>query len=172
MRQGWLPFLASVVLLTACDVKIGNDAGDVAENASADGRAEDGKISIEAPGFNMSVNIPDNIRADAGMDQDGLIYPGSKFGGIHIQGGREHGDGKQDGEVELRFASGDPINRVLAWYRDGARDKDITIAVAERRGDGFLVSGTVKHGDGRFAVNLAPRRDGGTDARLLISDRN
>jgi hypothetical protein len=158
-------------MLAACDVHVGNDAGEVSENASAAGKAQDGRLTVEAPGFNMSVNIPEKMRADAHMDSENLIYPGSTFGGIHVQGGRKHADGSSGGEVELRFSTADRADRVAAWYREPARrDKDVTIASVERQGDGFAISGTAGDDKTPFALHLAPRAGGGTDARLLISD--
>lgn len=167
-----LPALGAIVLLTACDMRIGNDASESSENASAAGRAEEGRLTIDAPGFNMSVNIPESIRTDAKIDEDNhLIYPGSKFGGIHVQDGRDRAGGSSDGEVELRFSTGDPLDRVAAWYRDPARGEKIIIASAERQGDGFLISGTVRPDKDSFALRITPRAGGGTEGRLLLSDR-
>jgi hypothetical protein len=170
MGRPYLSALAVALMLTSCDIKIGNEAGNVSENASAAGKAQEGRLTIEAPGFNMSVDIPKNVLADADIDGDNLIYPGSHFGGIHVQG-RPHHEGRDDGEVELRFATADPVDRVVAWYRDPARREDIIIASAERQGDGFRISGTAGDEDKRFALNLTPRAGGGTEARLLITDR-
>jgi hypothetical protein len=166
-----LPALVAVVLLAACDVKIGNEAGNVSENASAAGRAQEGRLTIEAPGFNMSMDIPKDALKDSRIDDDRVIYPGSQFGGVHVQGrpGRNREEGS--GEVELRFTTGDPADRVVAWYRDPARHDDIVVASAERQGGGFHLSGIA--GDERkpFDLRISPRAGGGTEARLLLSDR-
>ena len=171
MRSKYLPALGAIVLLTACDVRVGNEAGNVSENASAAGRAEDGRLTIEAPGFNMSMNIPDSVRANAEMDDDDLFYPGSKFGGIHVQGGPERGNGGRGGEVELRFTTSDAVDRVLAWYRDPARGEKLTVGSVERKGDGYLVSGKIDSDKDDFALRITPRPGGGTEGRLLLSDR-
>lgn len=165
-----LPALAAIVLLAACDVKIGNEAGTVSENASAAGRAQEGRVTIEAPGFNMSMNIPESDLGDAKIDDDRVIYPGSQFGGVHVQGrpGRSGEDGS--GEVELRFTTADPPDRVVAWYRDPARHDDIVVASAERQGEGFHLSGTAGNEKKPFDLRIMPRSGGGTEARLLISD--
>lgn len=164
--------IAAVAALTACEARIGNDAPPVAENATAAGRAEEGRLTVEAPGFNMSINIPEGIRSEANMDDDSdLIYPGSTFGGIHVQGGTERAGGDRGGEVELRFSTGDAIDRVVAWYRDPARSQEISIASVTPDGNGFTVTGTGRRGNDPFTLRLAPRGSG-TEGRLLLVDND
>ena len=45
--------LAGAALLPACEARIGNDAPPVEANASAAGKAEEGRLTVSAPGFNM-----------------------------------------------------------------------------------------------------------------------
>ena len=164
---------AAVALLAACEARFGNDAPPVAENATAAGRAEEGRLTVEAPGFNLSIDIPDSIEANARIDEDsGLIYHGSTFGGMHVQGRPEGRSGHSDGEVEMRFTSADPAERVVAWYRDPARAQDLTIQSAGRDGNGFVISGTGRHDNERFTVRIAPRAGGGSEARLVLSDEH
>jgi len=164
---------AAVTLLAACEARFGNDAPPVAENATAAGRAEEGRLTVEAPGFNLSIDIPDSIEANARIDEDsGLIYPGSAFGGMHVQSRPEGRGGHSDGEVEMRFTSRDPAERVIAWYRDPARAQDLTIQSAGRDGNGFVISGTGRHDNERFTVRIAPRAGGGSEARLVLSDQH
>lgn len=159
------------LLVAGCDARFGNDAAPVAENATAQGRAEEGRVTIEAPGFNMSIAIPEGMRDQVGADEEGLLYPGSHFGGIHVQGSAEKAGGDRDGEVELTFSSEDPIDRVVAWYRDPARADRFTLRSVRPEGSGFAIEGAGR-GDGeRIALRLAPRAGGGTDGRLLLSDR-
>jgi len=168
MKRTALPALAAVLLLAACDVKVGEDAGNVSENATAAGRAEEGRLTIEAPGFNMSMKIPKSARADAKIKDDKIIYPGSDFGGIHVQGkpeGAEH-----EGEVELRFTTADPVERVVAWYRDPGRSGELTIASAAQQGEAFVMSGTAGDEKKPFSLRIGPRAGGGTEARLLLKD--
>lgn len=169
-RTRMLSVLAAAGLVAACEARFGNDAGPVAENASAAGRAEEGRLTVEAPGFNLSVDLPDDMEAHARVDEDGLIYPGSTFGGIHVQGRPDGPDGRSGGEVELRFTSADAADRVAAWYRDPARAADLTIASAAREGAGFVISGTGRHDRERFTVRITPRAGGGSEARLVLSD--
>ena len=164
---------AAISLLAACEARIGNDAPPVAENATAAGRAEDGRLTIEAPGFNMSVSIPEGLRSEANMDDDNeLIYPGSTFGGIHVQGGTDRGGGERGGEVELRFSTADAVDRVTAWYRDPARGEEINIASAARDGASVVLTGTGRTDHDRFTLRLTPRQGGGTEARLLLIDND
>lgn len=160
---------ASLMILAACEARIGNDAPPVDENASAAGRAEEGRLSIEAPGFNMSIDIPEAVHSRARVDEDsGLIYPGSAFSGMHIQGRRE-GAGNE-GEVEMRFTHADPPERIAAWYRDPARRDNLTVATAERRGEDFVFAGIWRPANERFMVTIAPSAGGGSETRLVVSD--
>jgi hypothetical protein len=118
MMPKLLPLLGTAAMLCACEARIGNDAPPVADNATAAGKAEEGKVTIEAPGFNMSIDIPEGVRAHSGMDSDnGLLYPGANFSGVHVVGRPEGPNGDSEGEVELRFNTGDATDRVVAWYR-------------------------------------------------------
>ena len=164
-----LPLAAAAALaLTACDARFGNDA-EPGGNGSAENKAQDGEVSINAPGFQMKINIPEGIRREANIrDDSGIIYPGSTMSGIHVEGGRERG--KSDGEVELRFTTRDAPDRVAGWYRDPARASDFTIATATREGPAYLFAGTVKNDNGGFRIHLAPGAGGGTEGRALLSD--
>jgi predicted small secreted protein len=163
---------AAALVLTACEARFGNDVEAVG-NGSAENKAEEGQVSINAPGVQMKINIPEGLRHEASIhDDNGLIYPGSTMSGMHIEGGHDGDQGKSEGEVELRFASTDAPDRVARWYQDPARARDFTIASAGRDGVAYLFAGTRKDGDGRFRIRLAPRRGGGTDGRVLLSDSN
>lgn len=165
-----LPALAAAALLSACEARFGNDAPPVAENATAAGRAEEGRLSVEAPGFNMTINIPESIRPETGMDdENGLVYPGSTLGGLHVQGRPDDAQGGSDGEVELSFTTADPAARVAAWYRDPARAQDLTILSARQEGNAIVIVGTGRHDNESFTVRITPRAAGGTEARLVLS---
>lgn len=166
---------AAALALTACEARFGNDADAGHENAngSAEGKAEEGRLSIHAPGFDMKINIPEGIRRGAGIDDDsGIIYPNSTFSGIHVEGGRDGGAGNSDGEVELAFTSADAPDLVARWYQDPARAPDFRVATANREGPGFVLAGTTRDDDGRFRIRLSPRQGGGTEGRVVLSDEN
>jgi predicted small secreted protein len=169
-----LPLAASAaaLALTACEARFGNDV-QPGGNGSAENKAQEGELSINAPGVQMKINIPEGLRHEASIhDDSGLVYPGSTMSGMHIEGAREGDRGKSDGEVELRFASNDGPEIVARWYQDPARARDFTIASATREGAAYVFAGTKKDGDGRFRIRLAPRQSGGTDGRVLLSDNN
>jgi hypothetical protein len=170
LKRFLFPAAALVLLLPGCEARFGNDAGEVAENATAQGRAEEGRVTIEAPGFNMSIAIPEGMRDRVGSDREGLLYPGSRFGGIHIQGGAEKGGGERDGEVELSFTTGDAVDRVAAWYRDPARGDQFRAVSVRSEGGGYAIDATGRRDSQRILIRLAPRSGGGTDGRLLLTD--
>ncbi len=160
----------ALILLTACEMRIGNDAGPVADNASAAGRAENGQFTVEAPGFNLSITIPEGIGERAHADDNGLVYPGASVAGIHVQGGREGRGSHGGGEVELRLTSADAPDRVAAWYHDPARAEHFTVASTSRDGDATVIGGTGRRDNERFTLRIAPRAGGGSDMRLLLVD--
>jgi hypothetical protein len=163
--------LAALALLVACEARIGNDAAPVAENASAAGRAEDGRVTVEAPGFNLSIDIPESVRADARADEDsGPLYPGATLAGMHVQGRPDGPNGSRGGEVEMRFTTSDPAERVVAWYRDPARAPDFTVQSAGREGNAFVIAGTGRQDNERFTVRITPGAGGGSEGRLVLSD--
>jgi hypothetical protein len=170
-----LPFAATAaaLMLTACEARFGNDA-EPAGNGSAENKAEEGQVSINASGVQMKINIPEGLRHEASIHDDhGLIYPGSTMSGMHIEGGRDDGRGKSDGgEVEMRFASTDGPDMIAHWYQDPARAHDFTVASASRDGAAYVFAGTRTDGGGRFRIRLAPRQGGGTDGRVLLSDND
>ncbi len=99
------PVLAALCALGACEAAFDNEMPP-AGNGSAENKAEEGQISIAAPGVTMKIDVPEGIRREAGIDgDDGLIYPGSTMSGVPVESGG--GDGNPDGEVEVRFASSD-----------------------------------------------------------------
>ena len=164
-----VPAVAAALLLAACEARLGNDATPDA-NATAEGKAEEGQLSIDAPGFEMKIDIPEGIQREAGINDDsGILYPNSTFSGIHVQGGEGGADG--DGEVELRFVSTDAPDRVAGWYRDSARSADFSVGSARREADAILIQGTVRDGGSPFRVRLEPRQGGGTDGRVVLADR-
>lgn len=171
MTQKLFPLAAIAALaLTACEAKFGNDASPNAGNGSAEGKAEEGRLSISAPGFEMKINIPESIRREAGINDDsGVIYPNSRFSGIHVEGGSD--DARNDGEVELRFASDDPPATVVRWYRDPARATDFTVSSAAREDEAVVIAGTTTDNDGEFRAHLSARAGGGTDGRVVLADR-
>lgn len=166
--------IAAALLLGACEAKIGDpaDAGrDEAASVDAAGKAEDGQISIDAPGFDLKLKLPASIAANAEMDESKtLLFPGSTVAGVHIQASKG-GAGKPEGAVEIRFDAPAPPAQVLAWYRDAARAADFTIAAVKQEGSASMISANQIAEGAPFTVRLAPGQ-GGTDGRLVLTDRS
>jgi hypothetical protein len=165
--------VAGLALLGGCDDKTGGSRNDEAKRPGpAEGKAEEGKIALKAPGFDLSINIPRQIAARAKSDQDSeLLYPGSSINGMYIaagNGGEGKGEGK--GEVELRFAAPATPGKVEAWYRDPARAGNFAIDEVRRSGAELLIGGHSK-GDGEtFKLRLQGDSGGGTEGRLVLRD--
>jgi hypothetical protein len=74
--------------------------------------------------------------------------------------------------VELRFASSDAPQAIADWYRDPARAETITIAAVKEEAGSIVVDGTEKDDGDPFTVRLGAGQGGGTDGRLVLSDRD
>lgn len=160
---------AAIFALAACEARFGNEAAPA--GGSAEGKAQEGQVSISTNGFEMKINIPESIRREAHIrDGEGVIYPGSRMSGLHVQGGDRDGSGRD--EVEIRFTTADAPETVERWYRDPARATDFTVANAGREGSGFVISGTRKDENGAFRIHLTARSGGGTDGRAVLTDAN
>jgi hypothetical protein len=166
-RISFLPLIGMLALTAACEAKIGTDDGGngVVGEVSADGKAGDNMVSIKAPGVDIKVNIPESVRGDINSGGD-TLYPGAQVGGMHIEAG---GRGRDNGAVEIRFASGDSPDKVAAWYRDPAR-KEFKIDTETREGPGFVFNGHETDDNSRFKLRLSPRNGGGTDAILSVQE--
>lgn len=165
-RLGLIAFAS--IALAGCDARIGNDV-QASGNGSAENKAEEGQLSISAPGVEMKINIPEGLRREANIQDDsGLVYPGSRMSGVHIEGGRD--EGRSDGEVEMRFVSADPPETVARWYQDPARVSTFTLDSSTRDGAAYVFAGTKKEGNGRFRLRVAAADGGGTEGRLLLTE--
>lgn len=157
----------AALALAACDARTGNGAD---ANRSAEGKAEEGRLTVHTPGMDLKVNIPAPLRRGAGMHSEGdLVYPGSTMAGVHVESGPDQGEGRSQGGVELTFHSADAPDQVARWYRDPARARHFTIAAATRDGDAIDLSGTTRGENDPLRIHLAPRAGGGTDGRVAIS---
>lgn len=161
----------------ACSMPSGESERRDADNrmerakAGAEGKAEEGRLSIKAPGVDIAINVPDAMRARARADADSdVLPPGSQVSGLHVQGdGGDRAQGRDS--VELRFSSTEPPEQVAAWYRNPARRDHFTIAEARREGGTIVLAGASKDG-GPMTVRLSPGAGAGTDGRLILVDRD
>lgn len=162
--------LAPLALLAACgaDDEDFNMAAPANGHASAEGKAEEGKISVKAPGFDLTFSLPKEMAGEAKVDRDSKVfYPGATISGMAIAAG-EGGDDGGDSEMEMRFATADPVERVAAWYRAPERGDGFRLDGASQSGGGWTIFGTQKRDNHRFKVRLAPRAGGGTDGRVTV----
>ncbi|HEY0043377.1 MAG TPA: hypothetical protein VGB62_02400 [Allosphingosinicella sp.] len=174
MRAVFGPAAAGVLaLLAACGEKqegegSGNGAGNgaAAANAqvSAEGKSEEGKLTIKAPGFDVALSIPAGMAKKTRAQNDSkVIYPGSRIGGIYVAAGENGGS-----EVEMRFATDAAPDQVAAWYRDPARKEGFALEGLKREGAGYVVTGTQTRDKHNFRAQLSPAGGGGTEGRVLI----
>ncbi|MEA3032365.1 MAG: hypothetical protein QOH86_381 [Sphingomonadales bacterium] len=161
---------APLLLLAGCQMRGDDDeaAANTSQPISAEGKAEEGKISINAPGFALTFNLPKEMSRTAKADKDSkMLYPGATIAGVAVAAGKGGKDAEQS-EVEMRFRTADPVERVAAWYRDPARAAGFKLQGVGREGNGVVITGIQNSDRHPFKVHLSPVADGGTDGRLTI----
>jgi hypothetical protein len=167
--------IAAALLLGACEARIDPEEAEnsaAGAQASAEGKAEEGKISVKAQGFDLKLSLPKGMAGEARAERDSkLLYPGAVLRGMAIAAGEGKGKGG-DTEVEIAFSSPDPVDTVVAWYRDPARAEGFRLDRSDREGDGWRVTGVQKRDGHRFKLRLSPRSGGGTDGRLTVRHRD
>ncbi len=171
-----LALVGALALLTACEAKVGRDEGKEAASANeaasaAEGKAEEGRFSIKAPGFDMKIDIPAGVTSHGDSEND-LLYPGSTLSGMHIEGSKGGADGKGDAGIELRFTTPDAPAKVGAWYRDPARASGFSVSSSRQEESALLITGRQKEDGDPFTLRLSPHGAGGTEGRLTLSDSN
>jgi hypothetical protein len=170
-----LLLLAGTALTGLCGCGDGRDPAGAEANghASAEGKAEEGKISLKGPGVDLTFEVPKGLRGGPKADRNNnIFYPESTIGGAAIVGGQGDGRKQAESEAEFRFSTPDPVDKVLAWYRDPARAKDLKVVSVTRQGADILVAGTQAGKVDSFKLRLSPRPGGGTDGRLTIHHRD
>ena len=138
------------------------------QQISAEGQAETGKIRVKGPGMDMTFVLPKAMRGEAKAGENSrILYPRSTIEGLAMVGSEADGKKGGDSEVEFSFASADPRDRLVAWYRDPARGNDFHVNAVEKQGDDIVIAGT--QSDGHIVkVRLGARPDGGTAGRVTI----
>jgi hypothetical protein len=162
--KGKLAMLAIACLVAGCEASVGPDSEQA--NGGLQRESEPGKVSLEAPGVDVKVDIPSIEKfadIEAQSDSD-LLYPGSKLDGLHVEA-RD-----KDGRVDLRFTSRDSPELVAAWYRDPGRAPHFSIDSASRDGAAVVMRGRDKDGNDSFQLRLEPSPAGGTAGRLILTD--
>lgn len=167
--------LAAAASLCGCDSEARIDEPENAAgngHVSAEGKAEEGKISLKMPGLDMTLSLPKGVADEARAERDSkLLYPGATLRGMAIAAGPDS-DKSGDSEVEIRFSTPDPVDKVAAWYRDPARRDGFQLKSAARDGEAWLVAGVQKRDDHQFKLRLGARPGGGTDGQLTVRHRD
>jgi hypothetical protein len=162
--------LSLPLLGLACLAGCGGREEAVAANqqVSAEGQAQTGKIRVKGPGLDMTFVLPKAMRGEAKAGENSrILYPRSTIEGLAMVGSEADGKKGGDSEVEFSFASADPPDRLIAWYRDPARGKDFRVTAVEKQGDDVVIHGS--QSDGHVVkVRLGARPGGGTAGRVTI----
>jgi hypothetical protein len=165
----------AAILLCGCDSTVRPEEPDdpVADSpVSAEGKAEEGKISLKMPGVDMTISLPKGVADEARAERDSkLLYPGATLRGMAIVAGPDS-DKSSDSEVEIRFSTPDAVEKVAAWYRDPARAEGFQLQRAAKEGDSWTVAGVQKRDEHEFKLRLSPRPGAGTNGRLTIRHRD
>jgi hypothetical protein len=160
--------LAATALLWGCGAPDDEDnllAGN--ESVSAEGKAQEGKISVKAPGVDISFSVPKELTVDAKAGKDNkLLYPDATLSGIAFASG-EKDNQKGDTDVEVRFKAPDPVDKVAAWYRDPARADGFRLTSETREGTQLVLAG-MQRDRHAFKVTLGPGAGGGTEGRVRV----
>lgn len=177
MALRWVAVLAGAGALGACEMpsgetdrqEVANEIAAAQVNALAEGKAEEGRLSIKAPGVDIAINVPEEMRSRARADADSeVLPPDAQVSGLHVEGDGGRGGGDS---VELRFSTAQPVDQVVAWYRDPARREHFTISDARREGEETVLSGNNADGGGPLTVRLRAGPSG-TDGRLILVGRD
>nr|WP_047168937.1 hypothetical protein [Sphingomonas sp. Y57] len=174
MRKAVLGLSVPLLLLGACEMKVGKDEGakdGASVEISADGNvaiaAKDGVegVSVSVPGFEGKLKIPGMELGGDHMDIDGMkLYPGSKLSGINVTD--QNGEAEGDGIVEMRFTSPADPAKVAAYYAAAAPRADFRDVTVKQAGAGSVMTATKGDGDHlTITINPAP---GGSAGTILI----
>jgi hypothetical protein len=162
--------LAGLGLLAGCG---GHDeVANVAaanQQVSAEGQAQTGKIRVKGPGIDMTFVLPKAMRGEAKAGENSrVLYPGSTIEGLAMVGSEANAKkGGGDSEVEFSFATADPRDKVVAWYRNPARGNDFRVTAVEKEGGDVVVHATQP--DGHIVkVRIGDREGGGTAGRVTV----
>lgn len=149
---------AATLALTGCGAPAENEVL-ANRNAVAEGKAENGQLTVRAQGVDLKIDLPAPLRRMAGGDGNrALVYPGAAD------------EARAEGGV-IAFHSDDSLETVARWYRDPARAARFSVVTDERQGPAIVIAGTARNGDG-LAVRLAPGAGGGTDGRVVVTARD
>lgn len=148
-----------LIALAACHAKVdmgdaGNDQdGDNVHIAMQDNKDGGSGVSVDAPGFNASVSLP-NINLAGHVDLDGIkLAPNSHVSGLNVDA-QDSKNGNDQGVVRMDFTNTDPPAAVIDHYARSAADAGYGDIV--RTGSSL----SAKKDDKTFAVEIASNGSG------------
>jgi hypothetical protein len=160
-----LLILAPALLLAGCGSKEASkeDGTQISINGGESGNSfsanmgKDGKVSIDAPGFKMDVNLP-KVQFDAGdFDINGVSLPtGSKITSMNIAG---NGDVDKKGAVRVAFTSPVGTAAVREWFQGKLATKGFKLTAS-----GDNLAGTTDEGK---AFSLTTKANGAAAKSVL-----
>ena len=159
MRVYAISLALSLALLAGCGSREEEDANAAVELGN-------GVVSISAPGFNMSVDVPGdvsrNIEISAGNE---TLYPEAKATGITMTKDATTGLSR----VNIGFDSGKSVDEVAKWYIDPHRPGALRVTGVNIT-DGVQTMSVMGRDGQPFNVVLKPDGKGGTDGKLLFRE--
>lgn len=170
VRSRMFALAATAFLFAGCNPGGGEEDNLLAVNqsVSAEGKAQEGKISVKAPGVDITISVPKELTGEAKAGKDSkILYPGATLAGMAIAAGEKDNQGG-DTDVEMRFKTADAPDKVASWYRDPARADGFRLDSAKREGADYVFAGIQRRDNHAFKVTLAPGAGGGTEGRLRI----
>ena len=168
MRKAMAGLAVPMLLLAACELKVGKDGqGSAKPDADRDVAIAqpDGTqgVSIAIPGLDGRMKVPGISLSGDDMDIDGIkLYPGTKLNGLNVTA-RE---GASDGVVEMRFTSPAAPDLLAAYYARAVRASGFSGASVAGSGGKVTLTATKPGGDA-VTIETAPAA-GGTAGRILV----
>src|SRR3954468_12158918 len=154
---------ATAFLFTGCNPGGGDEDNLLAANqtVSAEGKAQEGKISVKAPGVDITISVPKELTGGAKVGKDSkILYPGATLAGMAIAAGEKDNQGG-DTDVEMRFKTADAPDTVAGWYRDPARAEGFKLDSVRRQGAELVFTGVQRRDKRPFKLTLGPGAGGG-----------
>jgi hypothetical protein len=150
----------AAVLLAGCGT-----SEDEAGNAAA--VTGDNTVSISAPGFNMSVDLPADVARNIDITTDGdALYPGAKASGIKLTKDQYTGQNK----VDIGFTSSDSLDKVAKWYGNPRNSGAFKVTGINISDSGVQTMSVVDESGEFFNVILREGENGGTSGTLKFSN--
>ena len=157
-------FLLAPLTLAACapegnsTITINGEDGNVSIVTDADGRT-----TVNAPGVNASINLP-QVKIDAAdFEVNGVkLYPGSTIRNFNLEATEGSGAEKDKGRMDLSFDAPASLDKVQAWFRDAMAKRKFKVSP---QGNGF--AGTTDEGD---PITVELNADGAdkTTGRMIV----